>query len=90
MGRLENIIARNQRPQGSRERLAVLIGFCALVLIVTVLMVFTDLGMPPTSGSAAPAGSAVPAAGGTGSAGPARGGKRVDGVFLGTPARRAR
>jgi hypothetical protein len=67
VGRLDNIIARNRRPDGSRERLAMLVGFVILVLVVVILMMFTDLGMPPT---------------------PERG-KRVEGIFLGTPAKPA-
>jgi hypothetical protein len=83
VGRLENIIARNQRPQGARERLAMLIGFSVLVLVVAILMVFTDLGMPPVPARE----PAIPAAG-SGSAAPRA--KRVDDVFLGTPARPVR
>jgi hypothetical protein len=46
--RLENIIARNQRPAGARERFAIMVGFAVLVLVVAILMIFTDLGVPPT------------------------------------------
>ena len=78
MGRLENIIARNQRPRGSRERVYVSIGFGVVILVILALMVFTDLGTPPI-----PAGHAAPAA--AGSSAPASHGKRVDGVLLRSP-----
>jgi hypothetical protein len=80
VGRLENIIARNQRPAGARERFAIMVGFAVLVFVVAILMMFTDLGVPPTP-------ARDPAAG-PGSAAPPRA-RRVDGVFLGTPARPA-
>lgn len=73
MGRLENIIARNQRPNRPRERLVVSLVFGGIVLLILVLMVFTDLGLPPdapTSGTAAP------------TAPRGRDGKHVEGVFL--------
>ena len=47
MGRLENIIARNQRPNRPRERLVVSLSFGAIVLLILALMLFTDLGLPP-------------------------------------------
>ena len=72
MGRLENIIARNQRPNRPRERLVVTLGFGAIVLLILGLMVFTDLGLPPDPHSAG-----APAA-------PDRRGKHVDGVLLRT------
>jgi hypothetical protein len=72
MGRLENIIARNQRPNRPRERLVVTLGFGAIVLLILGLMVFTDLGIPPDPHSAG-----APAA-------PDRRGKHVDGVLLRT------
>jgi len=53
VGRLENIIARNQRPRGSRERVYVSIGFGVIILVILALMVFTDLGTPPIPGGAA-------------------------------------
>jgi hypothetical protein len=74
MGRLENIIARNQRPNRPRERLVVTLGFGAILLLILGLMVFTDLGLPP---DAARTGGA-PAA-------PDRRGKHVDGILLRTP-----
>jgi hypothetical protein len=74
MGRLENIIARNRRPNRPRERLVVSLSFGAILLLILGLMVFTDLGVPP-GGSGA--GSAPPA--------PARRDKRVDGILLRTP-----
>lgn len=75
MGRLEDIIARNQRPNQMRERLVVSLAFGAILLLILGLMVFTDLGRPPDPRSRAPA----PAV-------PERGGKRVDGVLLQKPA----
>jgi len=81
VGRLENIIARNQRPNRLRERLVVTIGFGAIVLLILVLMVFTDLGLPPDAsrtGASAPAPArAAPRA---------HDGKHVDGIYLRAPA----
>ena len=48
MGRLENIIARNQRGKRPRERMVVMIGLGVFLLIVLGLIVFTDLGLPPS------------------------------------------
>jgi hypothetical protein len=76
VGRLENIIARNQRPRGSRERTAVSIGFGVAILVILALMVFTDLGTPPVPSSAAPRPAVTP------SAGSDHRGQRVDGVLL--------
>lgn len=70
VGRLENIIARNQRPNQLRERVAVSLGFGAIVLLILALMVFTDLGKPPED-PAAPAATR-----------PVERDKRVDGVKL--------
>ena len=75
MGRLENIIARNRRPSGSRERIYVSIGFGVAILAILALMVFTDLGMPPVPPGAKPA--AAPAS--------VPRGQRVDGVLLRSP-----
>jgi cell division protein FtsN len=80
MGRLENIIARNQRPRGSRERLYVSVGFGVTILVILALMVFTDLGKPPV-----PARSAKPPAAGPAAPVPAPRGQRVDGVLLRSP-----
>jgi hypothetical protein len=82
VGRLENIIARNQRPKGSRERLLVSLGFGIAILVIIVLMTFTDLGMPPVPRKAVPAEPAAPAQ--PAEAGERRG-KRVDGVLLRSP-----
>ena len=76
MGRLENIIARNQRPRGSRERVYVSIGFGVVILVILVLLVFTDLGKPPMPPM--PSGGAKPPP----AAGSAERGQRVDGVLL--------
>jgi hypothetical protein len=75
VGRLENIIARNQRPRGSRERFYVSIGFGVAILAILALMVFTDLGRPPVPSGARPAAAPV--------SGPR--GQRVDGVLLRSP-----
>ncbi len=89
MGRLENIIARNQRPNRPRERLMVSLGFGAIVLLILGLMVFTDLGVPPQAEAPIPApapgsdaGQAVPAR----AAPRAHTGKHLDGVLLRSPA----
>jgi hypothetical protein len=88
MGRLENIIARNQRPNRPRERLVVSLAFSAIVLLILALMVFTDLGLPPDAPAAGDTPSARPGAP-AGPAGPARNdgrrGKHVDGVLLWRP-----
>lgn len=89
VGRLENIIARNQRPRGSRERFFVMVGFGVAILVIIVLMTCTDLGMPPVPRRAAPA--ATEPSGGSdapGAAGAEQRGKRVDGVLLRAPTRR--
>jgi hypothetical protein len=80
VGRLENIIARNQRPRGSRERIAVSIGFGVAILVILALMVFTDLGTPPVPSSAARRPAAMPGSGSD------HRGQRVDGVLLRRPA----
>ncbi|MGE0549270.1 MAG: hypothetical protein AB7O24_20290 [Kofleriaceae bacterium] len=46
MGRLENIIARNQRPPRRFHRLTVWI-IVVMLAVVIVLSVFTDLATPP-------------------------------------------
>ena len=79
MGRLENIIARNQQPRGSRERFVVMICFGVGILIIIGLMVFTDLGRPPEPRRPASA----PAAGSAQHGAPAA--TRVDGVLLRSP-----
>ena len=79
VGRLENIIARNQGRNRSRERIVVTFGFGAIVLLILVLMIFTDLGLPPSAPGAHPA---VPAP--APAAPRVHGGKRVEGVLLRT------
>ena len=74
MGRLENIIARNQRVNRPRERLVVSLVFGGVVLLILGLMMFTDLGLP----AGAPRSSGAPAA-------PDPRGKHVDGILLRTP-----
>jgi len=46
VGRLDNIIARNRRGQRPPERVVVMIGIGLFVLLILVLAVFTDLGVP--------------------------------------------
>ena len=73
MGRLEDIVARNQHPRRFRnQRFPIGIALSAFVLLVLVLMIFTELGMTP-----APAQQPQPASGERPS-----GEKRVDGVLL--------
>jgi hypothetical protein len=47
VGRLENIVARNQGKGRSREKVVFQIGLAAIVLVLILLAVFTDLGRPP-------------------------------------------
>jgi len=83
MGRLDNIIARNRRPARLQERVVVSIVMGAVVLVILVLAVFTDLGLPPGAASERPAdGGSAPVAA------PQRG-QRVDGVLLVRPGRPA-
>lgn len=72
MGRLENIVARNRRGQRPRERVIVSLGFSAFVLLILILLLFTDVNVP--AGAQQPA-STEPAL--------ERSSKRVDGVMLG-------
>lgn len=77
MGRLENIIARNQRSNRNvRERVVVSFVFGGIILLIIGLMVFTDLGKPPVPPR--PPASAAPAP----VTAPAPRDKRVDGVLL--------
>jgi hypothetical protein len=94
VGRLDNIIARNRRPNRLHERLIVSLVMGVIVLAIIVLAVFTDLGLPPEARDAGgrpgePAGQAggQPGSGahGTPSAPAAGRGKRVDGVLLRVP-----
>ena len=80
MGRLENIIARNQRPNQMRERLAVSIVFGAILLLILALMVFTDLGLPP--GAPAPGPAVAPGGEPAPRGAPVDRGKHVDGILL--------
>jgi hypothetical protein len=77
VGRLENIIARNRRPNGLQERVIASMVMGAIVLLIIALAVFTDLGAPPGAGDArtAPGGRDAPPA-------PPGRGERVDGVLL--------
>jgi hypothetical protein len=83
VGRLDNIIARNRRPNRLQERVIVSTVLGAIVLLIIALAVFTDLGLPPDAGHArdAPAVREAPAAP---SPAPPRqvDGKRVDGILL--------
>jgi hypothetical protein len=49
VGRLEDIVDRNQNPRKHRHgRFPMGIAISAFVLLILVLMIFTDLGKPPT------------------------------------------
>lgn len=88
MGKLENIIARNQAPKRMPEKVLVSMFIGIVVLLILALAVFTDLGMPPgyvERGSGAAPGSGDHA----GSSETRAPGKRVDGVRLGASPRRA-
>jgi hypothetical protein len=63
VGRLDNIVARNRRPNRLQERVIVSTLFGLIVLLVIALAVFTDLGRPPEARDdpdAAPTAGAVP------------------------------
>ena len=45
MGRLEDVIKRNQRKGRPREHLVVMAGLGVFLLIIIGLMLFTDLGL---------------------------------------------
>jgi len=54
VGRLEDIVARNRNPKGQRERWVwgMIIGL--FIVVILVLMVFTDLGRRPEQKPAPP------------------------------------
>ena len=93
MGRLDNIIARNRRPNRLHERLVVSLLLGVIVVLILALAVFTDLGLPPEArdargrpGEPGQAGEPDPSrARGTPGAPAADRGKRVDGVLLRVP-----
>ena len=94
MGRLDNIIARNRRPNRLHERLIVSLVLGAIVVLILALAVFTDLGLPPEArdargraGEPAGQGSGQDRSGahGTPGAPAAARDKRVDGVLLRVP-----
>jgi len=88
VGRLDNIIARNRRPNRLHERLTVSLVLGAIVLLILALAVFTDLGLPPETRERAgePAGEqSGSGAHGTPGAPAADHDKRVDGVLLRVP-----
>ena len=93
VGRLDNIIARNRRPNRLHERLVVSLVLGAIVVLILALAVFTDLGLPPEArdargrpGEPGQAGEPDPSgARGTPGAPAADRGKRVDGVLLRVP-----
>ncbi len=71
MGRLEDIVDRNQHPRKHRKlQVPVGILLSAFVLLVLVLMIFTDLALSPSDEATEPA------------QGSASGEKHVDGVLL--------
>jgi hypothetical protein len=71
VGKLEDIIARNRQPNRPSEKLVVALVFGLIVLLIIVLAVFTDLGLPPDDDRVIRAAPAAP-----------RDRKRVDGVLL--------
>jgi hypothetical protein len=87
VGRLDNIIARNRRPNRLHERLIVSLVMGAIVLLIIALAVFTDLGLPPDADDARARQGEPAGAGphGTPGAPAADRGKRVDGVLLRVP-----
>jgi hypothetical protein len=90
VGRLDNIIARNRRPNRLHERLTVSLVLGAIVILILALAVFTDLGLPPEARDARgrpgePAGQNRSGAHGTPGAPAAARDKRVDGVLLRVP-----
>ena len=73
MGRLDDIIDRNKHPRKhSKHRFPVGIMLSGFVLLILILMIFTDLGMTPAPKQAQPEPSVS-------------GEKRVDGVLLYRP-----
>ena len=48
MGRLDNIIERNRRGKRPKERTVVMLVVGLALLVILALMLFTDLGTPPT------------------------------------------
>jgi hypothetical protein len=93
VGRLDNIIARNRRPNRLHERVIVSMVMGLIVLVIIALAVFTDLGLPPDADDArarpsepgGPGRQAGSGAHGTPGARAADRGKRVDGVLLRVP-----
>ena len=96
MGRLDNIIARNRRPARLQERVIVSMLLGAIVLLIIVLAVFTDLGLPPDAREILRAHQPPPAAAPVAPAGASRADQlgpptvqahphRVDGILLRTP-----
>jgi hypothetical protein len=93
VGRLDNIIARNRRPNRLHERLTVSLVLGAIVLLILALAVFTDLGLPPEARDARgrpsepsePSEHGAPGAHVPPGAPAADRGKRVDGVLLRVP-----
>jgi hypothetical protein len=94
VSRLDNIIARNRRPNRLHERLIVSLVLGAIVIVILALAVFTDLGLPPEARDARgrpgePGGQAAgqdrAGAHGTPGAPAAARDKRVDGVLLRVP-----
>jgi hypothetical protein len=83
LGRLENIIARNNKRPG--EKIVVSLALGGILLVLILLAIFTDLGKPPVPvrppGSAQ--GSGAPGAGSAAPVGPAQ---HVHGVLLRAPA----
>ena len=77
MGRLEDIIARNQRKGRSREKWMMSLVLGVIVLVLIVLAVCTDLGMPPVP--------AAPSEGSARGSGTAAERRQIDEVLLRAP-----
>jgi hypothetical protein len=61
MGRLDDIVARNKHPRRHRRAaFPIGIGLSLFVLLILVLMIFTDLAAPPKTDTQPPETSAQP------------------------------
>jgi hypothetical protein len=61
MGRLDDIVARNKHPRRHRRAaFPIGIGLSLFVLLILVLMIFTDLGASPNKSPQAPQETSAP------------------------------
>jgi hypothetical protein len=79
VGRLENIVSRNQRRNRLPERVIVSMVVGAIVLLIVFLTVFTDLGLPAGARDVPDVPPGPPR---QAPAAEPRDGQRVDGVLL--------